>query len=348
MALAYAGLADCFVVAWDIGYMAPEEAYRRAKANATRALDLDDTIAEAHASLGSVYSFSLLWAAAEQEYRRAIELSPGYATAYQWRALNLSRLGRHPEAIAEARHAVALDPLSLVQNGFLGQRLYIAGDYAAAAAQLRKTIDLDPAFSNAHTLLGLVLLEQGELANGLKELERASQLEGSVSGDLGYGYGRAGDVRAAERVLNELLRQPDADAYQIGCVLVGLGRRAGARLVHQGVQAGRGDCRRSRRRSPPRAAGVRPTFCRDASKEQPAIQSRDTPLTEGESMPRNSVRPITLKPIVRQLEQLAKDARKAKREAKTLEIKERLALRVQTLEDTKRAVKLHCRAFNIA
>jgi TolB-like protein/Tfp pilus assembly protein PilF len=224
-ALAFAGLADCFIVAWDNAYMAPEEAYRQAKANATRALQLDDTIAEAHASLGSVYSFGLLWSAAEQEYRRAIELNPGYATAYQWRALNLSRLGRHAEAIAEARHALDLDPLSRVQNASLGKRLYVAGDYAAAAAQLRKTVDLDPNFSTAHNLLGLVLIEQGEPAAAVKELERGSQLDGSVSGDMGYVYGRAGDTAAATRVLNQLLRQRDADPYQIAFVHLGLGHR---------------------------------------------------------------------------------------------------------------------------
>jgi TolB-like protein/lipoprotein NlpI len=223
-ALAYAGLADCYVVAWDNGSMPPEAAYRLAKANATKALLLDDAIAEAHASLGSVYSFGLLWAAAEQEYRRAIALNPGYATAYQWRALNLSRLGRQAEAVAEARHALDLDPFSRVQNAFLGQRLYVAGEYAAAAAQLRRTIELAPDFSNAHNLLGLVLIEQGQLSSAVKELERASQLEGSINGDLGYGYARAGDAAAANRVLNQLLRQPDADPYYIGFVHLGLGQ----------------------------------------------------------------------------------------------------------------------------
>jgi tetratricopeptide (TPR) repeat protein len=224
-ALAYAGLADCYVVAWDNGSMPPEEAYRRAKSNATRALELDDTIAEAHASLGSVYSFTLLWTAAEREYQRAIELNPGYATAYQWRALNLSRLGRHAEAVTDARHALDLDPLSRVQNTFLGRRLYVAGDYAAAAAQLRKAIALDPEFWNAHDLLGLVLLEQGDFAAAVKELERASELEGSENGDLGYGYGRAGNAAAAAAVLDRLQRQPEVDAYQVAFVHLGLGHR---------------------------------------------------------------------------------------------------------------------------
>jgi tetratricopeptide (TPR) repeat protein len=205
--------------------MPPEEAYRRAKFNATRALELDDTIAEAHASLGSVYSFTLLWPAAEREYQRAIELNPGYATAYQWRALNLSRLGRHAEAVAEARRALDLDPLSRVQNAFLGRRLYVAGDYAAAAAQLRKAIALDPDYWNAHDLLGLVLIEQGDLAGAVKELERASQLAGCQNGDLGYGYARSGNAAAAMVVLDGLQRQPQPDAYDIAFVHLGLGHR---------------------------------------------------------------------------------------------------------------------------
>src|SRR5205807_7222604 len=100
-AVAYAGLADCYVVAWDNNYISPQQAYREGRTNATKALQLDDTLAEAHASLGAVYLFGLFWAPAEQEFRRALDLNPGYATAHQWYALNLSWLGRHEEAVAE-------------------------------------------------------------------------------------------------------------------------------------------------------------------------------------------------------------------------------------------------------
>ena len=204
-AVAFAGLADCFVVAWDNGYIPPEEAYRQAKANATRALALDETVAEAHASLGAVYSFSLLWAPAEQEYQRALELNPGYATAHQWYALNLSILGRHEEAVAEATRALSLDPLSPTQNAFRGQRLYFAGDYAAAVDQLKHAVELDPNFSHTHDMLGRTYLEQGQYAAAVNELKETSRLEGHVSGDLGYALAVAGDTAGAMRVLRGLL-----------------------------------------------------------------------------------------------------------------------------------------------
>ncbi|HMB78906.1 MAG TPA: protein kinase [Vicinamibacterales bacterium] len=228
-ALAYAGLADCFVIAWDNGYVAPEEAYREAKANATRALEIDEGIAEAHASLGAVYSFGLFWSPAEQEFRRALALNPGYATAYQWYALNLSTLGRHTEAVAEARRALELDPLSPLQNVFLGQRLYYAGDYPAAVVQLTRALDLDPNFSFGHDVLGRVYVEQREFAAAVREFERAFKLEpDNFRGELGYGYAVKGDKAAATRLLQEMLaasRVRYVEPKQIAYVYMGLGDR---------------------------------------------------------------------------------------------------------------------------
>jgi TolB-like protein/tetratricopeptide (TPR) repeat protein len=225
-ALAYAGLADCFVVAWDNQYMPADQAYRQAKGNAIKALQLDESIAEAHASLGAVYWFGLLWSAAEQEYQRALVLNPGYATAHQWYAMNLSTLGRHNSAIAEARRALELDPVSPVQNAFLGKTLYYAGDYTAAASQLRKSIDLEPNLSHGHALLGRVLVQQHEYAEAIREFTAASKLAGvKDTGDLGHAYAASGDTAAANRVLAALVSTPDNDFYQIGLVYVGLGQR---------------------------------------------------------------------------------------------------------------------------
>jgi serine/threonine protein kinase/TolB-like protein/Tfp pilus assembly protein PilF len=228
---AYAGLADCFVVAWDSGYLSPQEAYREGKANATKALQLDDTIAEAHASLGAVYSFSLLWGPAEQEYRRALALNPGYATAHQWYALNLSVLGRHDEAVAEATRALELDPLSSVQNAFLGQRLYFAGDYTAAMLQLRKALDLNPDLAPAHSLLGCVYLARHQYDDAVKAFDRRREIDGHVSGDLGHAYALAGNRAAALKVLAQLMAargQRYVDPYQIALVYLGLGDRGHA------------------------------------------------------------------------------------------------------------------------
>jgi len=227
-ALAYAGLADCFVVAWDNNYLSAQESFREGRANAMKALQLDDTIAEAHASLGAVLSLGLFWPAAEVEFRRALELNPGYATAHQWYAVTLSVLGRHDEAVAEATRALELDPLSAVQNVFLGQRLYYAGDYAASVVQLQKAVALAPQFSFAHAILGRVYVMRGQYGDAIRELEVASKLDGVASGDLGHAYALAGDRAAAERVLAELLRATTSgqgDPYRIGLVYLALGQR---------------------------------------------------------------------------------------------------------------------------
>jgi eukaryotic-like serine/threonine-protein kinase len=230
-ALAYAGLADCYIVAWDEGYLPPEEAYREAKANALRATNLDDTIAEAHASLGAVYSFSILWSQAEQEYRRALDLNPGYTTAHQWYSINLGALGRHEEAVAEARRALDLDPISPVQNLFLGRQLYFAGSFADAEQQLKKTIELAPALPMARAYLGRVYLEEGNLAAALQALDEGARLAGRSTGDLGYGYGVAGDRVAADRVLRNLLaesRRRYVHSIEMALVYLGVGDKESA------------------------------------------------------------------------------------------------------------------------
>ena len=205
-ALAFAGLADCYIVAWDQGYVPPADAYREAKSNAMKALQLDEQIAEAHASLGAVYSFGLFWSPAEQEFRRALELNPGYATAHQWYALNLSTLGRHADAVAEAKRALELDPLSPIQNLFLGQRLYYAGDYGAAVTQVKKALELEPALSFAHDVLGKIYVQRREYASAVAELEQAVRTDNEQGflGDLGHAYAMNGDTASAQRVLAQL------------------------------------------------------------------------------------------------------------------------------------------------
>jgi TolB-like protein/Flp pilus assembly protein TadD len=224
--LAYAGLADCYIVAWDQGYLPPERAYREAKASATKALALDDDIAEAHASLGAVYSFTILWTQAEREYQRALELNPGYTTAHQWYSINLGALGRHAEAVAEAQRALDLDPLSPIQNLFLGRQLYFAGDYVAAERQLRKTIEFAPDLPMARHYLGRVYLEQGDRTSAIRALEEGARLVGRPTGDLGYGYGVTGDKPSARRVLDRLIaesRRQYVHPLEMALVYVGLG-----------------------------------------------------------------------------------------------------------------------------
>ncbi len=154
-ALAYAGLADSYIVLGEAYLMAAEEAFPRAKATALRALELDETLGEPHASLGAVkVDYDWDWAGAEKEYKRAIELSPGYATAHQWYAEYLSHMGRHDEAIAEIERAQELDPLSLIIGAVGGEVLLNAGRSDEAIAQCRKTLELNAGFWVGHRCLG--------------------------------------------------------------------------------------------------------------------------------------------------------------------------------------------------
>src|SRR5258705_3398008 len=144
-ALAYAGLADCYVV--PAMRLPPRDAMAKAKAAAMRALELDETLAEAHSSLGRVLaSYDWDWTNAEKEYTRAIELNPRYAVAHQWYGGYLAVLGRSNEALAERKRAQELEPLSLIINAELGMAFYYARDYDQAIEQFPKTLALDPNF----------------------------------------------------------------------------------------------------------------------------------------------------------------------------------------------------------
>ena len=132
-ALAYAGLADCYDLLHEYSDLSPKESYPKAKAAAIKALELDDTLGEAHTSLAySLVNYDWDWRGAEKEYQRAIQLNPNYATAHQWYAECLSMLGRHTEAIAEIKRAQELDPLSLIINQGVG------GKYTSMHAGMMK------------------------------------------------------------------------------------------------------------------------------------------------------------------------------------------------------------------
>ncbi len=179
-ALAYAGLADCYIVLGaPLNALPPGEAFLEAKAAATKALEIDDTLAEAHATLGVVKQrFDWDPEGAAQEFRRAIELNPGYATAHQWYAINFEIMGRHDEAIAEAQRAYELDPLSLIINARLGHSYYFARRYDQAIEQYRKTLELDPNFTIAHARLGWAYEQKGLHAEGIEEFLKADALSG--------------------------------------------------------------------------------------------------------------------------------------------------------------------------
>ena len=209
-ALAHAGLADAYLLlgAGDYGAIAPKEAMPKAKAAAERALALDESLAEAHATLGLLhYIFDWDWPAAEQEYRRAIDMNPGYPAAHQWYALYLTAMGRTTEAIAEARRAQALDPLSLIINTDLGVVFYRARQYDTAIATYRKTLEIEPDFVTARWELGRALVQSGAHADGIAELDRAVRLSDRnpvYLAALGHAYAVAGRTADAKAVLAEL------------------------------------------------------------------------------------------------------------------------------------------------
>jgi TolB-like protein/DNA-binding winged helix-turn-helix (wHTH) protein/Tfp pilus assembly protein PilF len=212
-ALAYAGLANSYNTQILYEYVAPRETYPKVNAALLKALELDDSLAEAHAVLGH-YKAAYEWdeQAAEREFRRAIELNPGYAFAHIWLGEVLTDMDRYPEALAEVDRAGQLDPTSLIVSDQRGWVLYMARRYDEAAAQIRKTIELDPHFAHAHCWLGKAYLQKGMLREGLAELEEAASLSG---GDtqlygrwLGYAYALSGKRAEAYNVIDELRSQP--------------------------------------------------------------------------------------------------------------------------------------------
>ncbi|HEV3140161.1 MAG TPA: hypothetical protein VGY57_06580, partial [Vicinamibacterales bacterium] len=157
---------------------------------------------------------------------RALELNPGYTTAHQWYSINLGALGRETEAVGEAQRALDLDPLSPIQNLFLGRQQYFAADYVAAERQLRKTIELAPDLPMARHYLGRVYLERGDLSSAIRALEEGARLVGRPTGDLGYGYGVTGDKPAARRVLGRLIAESQRQyvhPLEMALVYLGLG-----------------------------------------------------------------------------------------------------------------------------
>lgn len=194
-ALAYAGLADCYLIIPNYTSIPAQEAYLKAKAAALKALELDDSLAEAHASLGGIrVDYEWDFPGAENELKRAIELNPNYATAHHWYAQYLSEMGRHQEAIAQVKQAQELDPLSLIINSVVGDTYIKARQYDQAIEQLRKTIEMDKNFIRSHRYLGNAYQEKGMYNEAITEFQTASTLAGE---DPEKAARRASDLRAA-------------------------------------------------------------------------------------------------------------------------------------------------------
>src|ERR1700733_9843211 len=212
-AAAYSGLADSYALLgdWQYAVMNPKEAMPRAKAAAMKALELDDSLGEAHASLAfCLDGFDWNFEAGDREFRRAIELSPGYATGRHWYSWHLALLGRNSEAIAEMTKAENLDPLSLIINADLAELLLIAHFPDEATEQSRKTIEMDPNFAFAHNQLAQAYLEKQMFAEAIAELEKAIQISGgspTFTANLARVYASANRKAEAVRLVNDLKRR---------------------------------------------------------------------------------------------------------------------------------------------
>ena len=228
-ALAYVGLADAYVLMPFYGAGAPQDCYPKAKAAAEKALELDNSLAEAHTSLAQVFCYHLELHPAVREFERAIELNPNYPTAHQWYGSSaLTALGQFDKAIAEVKRAIELDPLSLVINTDLGNTLYRARRYDDAIAQMRKTVEMDPGFYYAHWNLGSALAAKGALGPAIEEYQKARSLndDPSMLGLLGRALAVSGNRTEAMKILeqlNTISRERYVSAYSFALVHLGLG-----------------------------------------------------------------------------------------------------------------------------
>ncbi len=210
----------------------PGDAFPKAKAAAQKALELDNTLAEAHTSLAetlAIYDFD--FARAIAEFKRAIELNPNYATAHHWYGKGpLMALGRFNKAIAEVKRSVELDPLSMINNADLGQTYYMAHRYDEAVDQLRKTVEIEPGFYYAHSDLGKALQVRGDLAGAIAEFQKARELNDDPFslGLLGNAYGVSGKTAEALKILDQLeqiSKQRYVAFYSFALVYLGLGHK---------------------------------------------------------------------------------------------------------------------------
>jgi serine/threonine-protein kinase len=227
-ALAYAGLADCYAL--QAGLIPPAEVYPIARAAATRALELDETLAEPHASLAFVkLMFDWDWAGAERECQRALQLNPNYATAHSVYSRHLSAMGRFDEALREIARAQQLDPLSPAIRSAFATTYYHARRYDEAVLKFTATLGLEPQFSPARAGLALVYAEKGRLQEAMavfQEALKANPADTGVLAEIGRLYGMAGRTDEAKNTIAELSRMSQrryVSPYFIAVPYLGIG-----------------------------------------------------------------------------------------------------------------------------
>ena len=232
--LAYVGVADSNLLLSAYGTHSPKEAILPARAALKKALELDDSLAEAHASLGLLATLELDVNGAISELERAIQLNPNYATAHHWLALPLMAIGQSSRAIAEGKRAIELDPLSLIINADFCWIYFNARHYDEAEAQARKTLEMDPRFAAAHYYLGGALQFKGRLTEAIAEFQKSADLYNDDQYSLamlGQAYARQGKTDEARKVLARIREQAKSQyvsPYGLAIVLTALSSKADA------------------------------------------------------------------------------------------------------------------------
>jgi tetratricopeptide (TPR) repeat protein len=232
-ALAYAGLSESYQdLGGVLGFFSPREFYLKAKAAVMKALEADETLAEAHSSLASIKQY-YDWdrKGAESELKRALQLNPSYSAAHHAYGTVLESEGRFEEAIAERKRAAELDPLSPSATADVGYPFYYARRYDEAIEHYNRALELDPNFFWSYLWIGQARVQQGRYAEGIAGIKRAVTLSGDqtrVIATLGHAYAVAGRKGEAQQVLNQLLERSKnsyVSPYYIALVYTGLGEK---------------------------------------------------------------------------------------------------------------------------
>ena len=229
--LAYAGIADCYIILGSWEFFPPRDAYPKAKKAAERALELDDSLAEAHTSLAWIHHpYDGDRGEAEQEFQRAIELNPSYATAHQWYGRFLINLGKFAQAKLEYEHAEQLDPLSLIIVTQAGEPYYFGCEYDKAIEQYHKALQLDENFWPAHINLGIVWEQKRAFLQAIAELQSAVKLSSGstkATAALAHAYAVSGNTSQALYIADQLKASSSSrfvSSYEFALIFSGLGK----------------------------------------------------------------------------------------------------------------------------
>jgi serine/threonine-protein kinase len=232
---AHAGLADAYVFLGVYGSIPREEAYARAAEAAEKAVSLDDTLAEAHASLGLARSNRFQWQAAERSFKRAIELKPGYASARLWYSVFLTQHARFSEAIAEIKIAMSLDPLSVAPRLQFASLLTLARRFDDAVAQYEAAQALDSTFATGYRHMASAMLHKGDFAQAQALFDRARKLspvgaeDQEIKADLGFLYAVSGRADEARAILRDLIQRYERAGEQVAGSVAAIHAGLGAR-----------------------------------------------------------------------------------------------------------------------